>query len=900
MTESGIDLNDIVNQVDAFKKSKRYYEAFAELLEEILRRAVKKIGISAIVSSRAKGIPNFAEKIIRKQVHYTDPVNQLTDLCGARVIVNNMDDIYPVCEFIRKSFEIDEANSEDVVDRLGKTKFGYRSVHFIVSLKSEEKKKTLLPICNSFKTKISEETLDNLLEYRSDDEAEKKKLSNGPKFKAEIQVRTLIQHAWAEFAHDQIYKSDFKVPATLQRDANRIAATLEASDEAFARASRDVTGYRTYYGAYLDHKEMSREIEKLKAIYSFDENNIHLAGQIARMAITIESWELAQDILEKAVSEWKALSHAKEFIECSNDLKEAESENRRDKIEEINKELYRLKDPFMAVLLHDYSWAGWKIDQNKDRLNDIRLASLLDPNNTDIYISIAEIYKQMGQMENALSYYETAFEIYPSGPRALAGLIYCKAELERSLNFIKIMKPALDHCIRTCRKRADVEVFLPDAFYYSGFFYLVSGRPYEALNAYAKAVDLSTSISKIRQALSFISEVEKYSKKGHDIKFEWVRLFLTAAIYAKQYLLKQDTAESQNDLSRFSVKDKEKTCDLAKDKVIIVAGGCDKKVEQKIQEYRSTFNAAFVKFSGIIISGGTKDGISGLVGDLSPAEGCQITKIAYQPDFIPKWTKIHEGYLFKDTKSTGFSALESIQTWIDLFSKGKKPDEIKLIGVNGGRISAFEYRMAIAFGADVGILANSGRAAHDILVDMDWKDKQNLLALPHDPLTVKYFITGHTPSDFLTDEAKEQLARMAHENYLEEKQGKEYKDSALLPWEKLSDSLKNSNREQIDFINDKLSAVGLTVRKIKEDESNPFAGFSGDKLNIMAEMEHARWNVERLMDGWTFGEKDADKKISPYIIPWNELTDEVKKWDTNTVNNIPEFLKSVGYEIVEK
>ncbi|MFH2057651.1 MAG: RyR domain-containing protein [Pseudomonadota bacterium] len=895
MKKSELNLDTIIEQVNAFKAKRMYYEAYASLMDDMLKSAVKKMGITAIVSCRAKGIPNFAEKIIRKKEEYIDGINQMTDLCGVRVIVNNMDDIQPVCEYIRRNFEIDEANSEDVVDRLGESKFGYRSVHFIVSLKSEEKEKQLLPLCNSTRSKISEEEIDKLLERHEDMVNGQKNPYKGPKFKAEIQIRTLIQHAWAEFAHDQIYKSDFKVPELLQRDANRIAATLEASDEAFARTSRDVKGYRTYYGAYLDQEQMNKEIEKLKAIYSFDENNTHLACQIARMAITIEDWELAHKILEPFALEWKASIDAEELVQYSDELKEAASE----KMEEINKELVRLKDPFMAALLHDYSWAGWKIDENEDSLNDIHLASLLDPNNTDIYNSIAEIYKQMGQMEKALSCYEIAFEINPSGPRALAGLIYCKIEIERNIDFIKIMIPALDNCIKTCRKRVDVNVFLPDAFYYSGFFHLVSGRSYDGLNAYAKAVELSTSVSPIRKALSFVSEIEKYSRNGHDIKFEWVRLFLTAAIYAKQNLLNEDTTESLKNLSNLCVKDKEKTYDLAKDKVIIVSGGCDKKVEKKIQEYRSTFNTTFAGFSGIIISGGTQDGISGLVGDLTPDVGCRITKLSYQPDHIPKWTKIHEGYLFKDIKDTGFSALESIQAWIDLFSKGRKPHEIKLIGINGGRISGFEYRMAAAFGALVGIVSDSGRAAHEIIVDKDWKEKKNILALPNDPMTLHFFVSDHKGSDFLNDVDRERLARKAHERFLNEKQDKEYKDSALLPWEKLSDSLKRSNLDQINFISNKLSSVGLSARKKDMENYSAFEGFSEGQVLHMAEMEHARWNIERLKDGWTLGVKDVEKKKSPYIIPWNELTDEIKKYDIDTINNIPEFLDSVGYEIIK-
>jgi len=74
--------------------------------------------------------------------------------------------------------------------------------------------------------------------------------------------------------------------------------------------------------------------------------------------------------------------------------------------------------------------------------------------------------------------------------------------------------------------------------------------------------------------------------------------------------------------------------------------------------------------------------------------------------------------------------------------------------------------------------------------------------------------------------------------------------------------------------------------------------FTEDEFEIMTEMEHARWNVERLLDGWKWGEKkDVMKKISPYLVPWSELPDEVKEWDKQTVRNIPELLARVRMEI---
>jgi len=69
----------------------------------------------------------------------------------------------------------------------------------------------------------------------------------------------------------------------------------------------------------------------------------------------------------------------------------------------------------------------------------------------------------------------------------------------------------------------------------------------------------------------------------------------------------------------------------------------------------------------------------------------------------------------------------------------------------------------------------------------------------------------------------------------------------------------------------------------------------------MAELEHARWNVERLLDGWKWGPiKDVTKKISPYILPWSALPEEMKEVDRDVVRDIPHLLAEVGMEIVRK
>jgi hypothetical protein len=73
--------------------------------------------------------------------------------------------------------------------------------------------------------------------------------------------------------------------------------------------------------------------------------------------------------------------------------------------------------------------------------------------------------------------------------------------------------------------------------------------------------------------------------------------------------------------------------------------------------------------------------------------------------------------------------------------------------------------------------------------------------------------------------------------------------------------------------------------------------FTNAEVEILAEMEHARWNVERLLGGWKLGDKDITKKISPYLVPWSELPENVKECDRDAIREIPRFLSEVNIEV---
>lgn len=212
-----------------------------------------------------------------------------------------------------------------------------------------------------------------------------------------------------------------------------------------------------------------------------------------------------------------------------------------------------------------------------------------------------------------------------------------------------------------------------------------------------------------------------------------------------------------------------------------------------------------------------------------------------------------------------------------------------MLGINGGEIAEFEYRLALAMGATVGVIQASGRAAEKVLPDAEWWPEGRLVQLPEDAKAVWAFVT---PLPEVIPPGKlDDAAQVVHKKFLKQNRWKT-KEPAMLPWEDLRDDLKNSNRQQVLFAEQILRKVGCSVEGTK-----PFNGFTDEEIEIMAEMEHGRWIVERLRTGWTYAqERDAEKRRSPYLIPWKNVT-EAKEWDRQAMRELPEVLKEAGLEV---
>ncbi len=154
----------------------------------------------------------------------------------------------------------------------------------------------------------------------------------------------------------------------------------------------------------------------------------------------------------------------------------------------------------------------------------------------------------------------------------------------------------------------------------------------------------------------------------------------------------------------------------------------------------------------------------------------------------------------------------------------------------------------------------------------------------------------------LLHEDLDRLARATHERYrayvaANAAPGKTSTKEPVPTWDDLDPQLQDSNRQQADHIPVKLRAVGC-ISAPREHAGTPVEEFEEQEVEILAHMEHSRWNAERFLAGWTLGPKSVSKKTSPYLVPWEELPENIKEYDRCTVREIPQLLELIGEKVV--
>ena len=147
------------------------------------------------VTARTKTVASFAAKADRNvdgRRLFTDPLSEITDQIGVRVITYLRDDVAAVANLLGDEMRLLE-DRDMGRETASAGRWGYASRHLLVALAGEQQP-------------------------------------------ASVQVRTILQHAWAEFEHDIRYKGSIPegdVP-DLERRFTLAAGLLELADSEFS------------------------------------------------------------------------------------------------------------------------------------------------------------------------------------------------------------------------------------------------------------------------------------------------------------------------------------------------------------------------------------------------------------------------------------------------------------------------------------------------------------------------------------------------------------------------------------------------------------------------------------------------------------------------------------------
>jgi putative GTP pyrophosphokinase len=270
-----------------YEVSERRYQDLSGSVAGLIERILNEEAIQVhSITHRTKDRDSLDRKLARPNKQYS-VLEEITDLSGIRVITYFGSDVDRVAGVVEREFAIDRDNSIDKRAALDPDRFGYLSLHYVASIAEG---RTLLP------------------EYA--------RLSS---LKFEIQVRSILQHSWAEIEHDLGYKSKAGVPREVQRRFARVAGLLELADGEFEAIRADLEAYAAAVPAAIEVSPGDVTIDKLSlASYIGTSPRVAKLDQVAASVLDAEVGEQSNTVLN-----YLALATQSLGIETIADLDEA-------------------------------------------------------------------------------------------------------------------------------------------------------------------------------------------------------------------------------------------------------------------------------------------------------------------------------------------------------------------------------------------------------------------------------------------------------------------------------------------------------------------------------------------------------------------------------------------------
>lgn len=207
MSKKRVAIDDLLQEYRQLETPLRtLMEAMAPILSSLAEEREVKLGFP--LQQRVKTWESILDKIRSQRINVNKTLLELQDLMGLRLVTLFAADLDPLADALGERFDL--LKRYYTGDRLEYDQFGYNSLHLIVSVPVE---------------------LGADFAWRKPP-------------RAEIQLRTLSQHVWAETSNLFQYKQEADVPRILKRAFGRVAALLETVDIELDRVRQERAHYR--------------------------------------------------------------------------------------------------------------------------------------------------------------------------------------------------------------------------------------------------------------------------------------------------------------------------------------------------------------------------------------------------------------------------------------------------------------------------------------------------------------------------------------------------------------------------------------------------------------------------------------------------------------------------------
>jgi len=234
---------EILQKFDDLKSQlKQWGNIVDKTILEILTSASLIHEIKIYPKNRLKDDKGFLSKALWRNKNYEDPLLKMEDKVGTRIVLLKSDDIVPVATALLNYKGWDSKITKDLKGIIeGKPKeFNYQSFHIVVwPNSSKEFQKEIYPLLT-----------------------------------CEIQIRTLLQHAFAEISHDSTYKGPYKNDADIIRALSKSMALMEATDDYFLHIFKMMTDITRKFNCYIN--ELTTLFKRFKPDYKKEDFDFQL------------------------------------------------------------------------------------------------------------------------------------------------------------------------------------------------------------------------------------------------------------------------------------------------------------------------------------------------------------------------------------------------------------------------------------------------------------------------------------------------------------------------------------------------------------------------------------------------------------------------------------------------